>query len=482
MPLSLLRRTLFAAWLGFVFAAPATAQETRRDESQFRSDLRREGEHIAASCNSVSPKALGGCAYTLITSYPFHVALGNLAPGNGFGYGAALSERYTPNESWRLTFSGDVVGSLSGAHRIGGYTKFIHTPGLGVVVRRPGDPPVKPRRLKLDTWVIDVFAQRTSLETIDYYGLGADSLESGRSVFGEGQTIVGGTGLWPLSGKSWIGALHPAPYLGVSTRVIDIRSGASDDVESIDTKYTDLTAPGLSRQDPFVEFAEGVRLRPSAAKGRLNFNYLLSAQQFVTSRESRSSFTRWTLDLQHEIPIYRGASSSGPPPDFNGPNECSATTDSLACPTLQQSRNRTGSIGLRLLTSTSGTSPGNEVPFYLQQTLGGSDLNGGRLLASFADYRFRGPNMIALQESFEHSLTDRFPIGVFAMAEQGKVTLRRGDLNFSGLERSYSVGLTLRAGGFPMLSLTYARGPEGNHVIATMNASLLGGSSRPSLY
>jgi hypothetical protein len=47
---------------------------------------------------------------------------------------------------------------------------------------------------------------------------------------------------------------------------------------------------------------------------------------------------------------------------------------------------------------------------------------------------------------------------------------------------SATVGLTLRAGGFPMVNLSFSWGAEGNHVIGTMNTALLGGSSRPSLF
>jgi hypothetical protein len=288
-------------------------------ESKFASDLRREGEHIAESCNSVSLKALGGCAYTLVSSYPFHLALGSLAPGNGFAFGLAVSERHTPNESWRITWSGDAVASPSGAYRIGGYTKFIHTPELGVVVSRPGEPPPVPRRLKLDTWVIDVFAQTTSLKAINYFGQGPNSTEDRRTSFGEQQTIIGGSIILPMSGRSWIGALHSALIGGISTRTVDIRSGQADDGPSIEDLYNDTTAPGLSRQDAFVELSEGIRLRPSLLNRWLRLNYLAMAQQFRTSAISHSSFNRWTLDLQHEIPLYRGATSSGPPKDFNGP-------------------------------------------------------------------------------------------------------------------------------------------------------------------
>jgi hypothetical protein len=69
------------------------------------------------------------------------------------------------------------------------------------------------------------------------------------------------------------------------------------------------------------------------------------------------------------------------------------------------------------------------------------------------------------------------------MVDEGKVALRRSDLDFTHLRHSYSVGLTLRAGGFPMVWLIFSfGGQEGTHTTGAMNTSLLGASARPSLY
>jgi hypothetical protein len=69
------------------------------------------------------------------------------------------------------------------------------------------------------------------------------------------------------------------------------------------------------------------------------------------------------------------------------------------------------------------------------------------------------------------------------MADQGKVATARADIGFDDLKHSFATGITLRAGGFPMVSLLFAwGGSEGHHTIANVNTSLLGGSQRPSLY
>jgi hypothetical protein len=102
------------------------------------------------------------------------------------------------------------------------------------------------------------------------------------------------------------------------------------------------------------------------------------------------------------------------------------------------------------------------------------------LTTCYRDYRFRAPNLLLLQESIEHSIWG--PFGVKFTADQGTVALTHSDLGFSHLRHSYAGGLTLRAGGFPMVSMMFAwGGPEGHHNIFNMNTSLLGGSARPAL-
>jgi hypothetical protein len=146
-------------------------------------------------------------------------------------------------------------------------------------------------------------------------------------------------------------------------------------------------------------------------------------------------------------------------------------------------RNLEGSFNLRLFINESFVGPGRDIPFYFQPTLGGTDINGAPSLASYQDYRFRGPNAILFRASFEHSVYNKWPLGVIAMLDEGKVALTHGNIDFSHLRHSYSAGLTLRAGGFPMIYLLFSwGGHEGMHTSARVDTSLLGGSARPSYY
>ena len=104
------------------------------------------------------------------------------------------------------------------------------------------------------------------------------------------------------------------------------------------------------------------------------------------------------------------------------------------------------------------------------------------MLASYPDYRFRAPNLILLRETIEHAIP-KAPLGVYFSADEAKVALRRDDIDFSNLRRSYTAGITVHAGGLPVVYLLFAwGGSEGHHNIFSVSNVLLGASARPSLF
>lgn len=454
-----MRRHLFFLFVCLI----VLAGRVHAQESQLGAEFRREGESFKKNCGKFSLKSIPGCAEVLFLGHPLHIAVGSIAPGNGFGVGPAFVGHWTPNEDWRLSFNADAVFSTNGSWRAGVYGKAVLTK------IEPGTTTVKPYP------VFHVYAQAASIKKIAFYGLGPDTRRVDETFFGMRETIVGGNVIYPL-----LKGLNLALLGEVNGRFVDIRGNRDQPSPSIEQIHTEATAPGLQSQPAFAQFGEGVRIRPVLFGDNLRLNYLVNYQQFVAVGDSRFSFQRLTVDLSHQIPLSRKTRTLLPR-DHNGPDDCSTSASSKDhdCPAI--TTDREGSIGLRLLITESFTSNGHVVPFYFQPTLGGSDLNGHSGLASFQDYRFRAPNLLLLQGSIEHSIYG--PLGIAFRAETGKVALRRGDIEFKHLVHSYATGLTLRAGGFPMVYLMFAwGGHEGTHTTASMNTSLLGGSSRPALY
>jgi len=465
-----------------LFAQVAQPQQ----ESRLAQDFRIEGEQLSQSCGK-GLKGFIGCAETLFTDHPLHIAVGSIAPQNGFGAGLAFVTHYTPNENWRLSWNFDAIGSSNASWRAGGYMTIIHTPTEEIVpvivTTTPGGTPStsptsggKPPKSNLvvrQYTVFNLYAQGIGLNKLFYFGEGPNSVPAGQSVFSEQQAIAGGNAIVPVYQK-----LGLALYGEINGRFVTIGSPNGQGSPAIKDLYNNATAPGLASQPTFVQFGEGIRMKPNFFHDHLQLNYQFTFQQFVAPSNSTYSFRRWTGDFEHVFPLY-GKTPPGPRA-FNGPDQCS-TAPGEKCPPISYSINRQGAIGVRVLLTESIADAGSVVPFYFQPTLGGSDINGSSFLASYNDYRFRAPNLLLIRESFEHSIWG--PFGFSFLADQGKVALTRGNVNFDNLTHSFAGGFTIRAGGMPVVYFLFAwGGGSSSHNIVSVDTSLLGGSTRPSLF
>jgi hypothetical protein len=418
------------------------------------------------------------CAEELFTGKPVHIAVGSIAPQNGFGAGLAYLDHKT-TDNWRITWNSDAVGSINGSWRAGFYLKFVDTHqkpitgGFGtkgkkktrVLTELPEHP------------VFNLYVQAISLNKLTYFGLGPATLPAGRTFYGMTQTIVGGSAVKPFYER-----LHASLYGEINGRFVNIRPSAGQPSPSIGTVYTEATAPGLTSQPGTLQLGEGIRIRPVYFDDLLRLNYNLAYQQYFTPGNSTFSFQRLTADLYHEFVIRKKTRNlSKRDNNPNGPDECPPPSDPRSHPCEAITRDQEGAVGLSFFLATSMTPGGNTVPFYFQPTIGGVDINGNPSLSSYQDFRFRAPNVMFFRQNLEHSIWG--PIGFSIMAEEGKVGFKRGDLGSNPWIHSFATGLTLRAGGFPQVFLLFAwGGKEGTHTIVNVNTSLLGGGGRPSLF
>jgi hypothetical protein len=456
-------------------AGTANAQQPSPAPTPARIDSPSEIDKLKESCFSLM--GIPDCAEELFTGTPIHIAVGSIAPQNGFGAGVAyLGHKTTDN--WRNSWNADAIGSINGSWRAGFYMKFVHTPNNPVGVGFGTPPPLKTNLTELpEHTVFGLYMQAISLNKIAYFGLGPATTLAGRSFYGMTETIVGGNVVKPFYPR-----LHASLYGEINGRFVDIRPSLGQPSPSIGQLYTEATAPGLTTQPGSVQLGEGIRIRPILVSDAVRLDYSAAYQQYLAPGNSNFSFQRLTIDLGHEFALYSKTTRIFDPRPSNGPDSCGL--DPVSHPECPKPyvRNFEGTVGFRFFTVLSMTPGGDVVPFYFQPTLGGGDINGNSSLGSYQDYRFRAPNVMLLRETFEHSVWN-LPLGVIFRADEGKLALTRGGLGSGPWLHSYAAGLTLRAGGFPQVSVLWAwGGNEGTHTIASMNAALLGGSTRPSLY
>ena len=440
----------------------------RQDESKLHAAFRTEGVRFHESCKGFQFKPILSCAQFLVTDHPLHITGGSIAPQDGFGAGVAFAYQ-RDYSALRTSWDTDAVVSPNLSWRAGLYVKLVPTSKTQTHTQ------VFP--------ILNFYAQGISLNTLTFFGLGPATQRTGRTFFGMTEFIGGANGILPVFNRIGLSLFGE-----VNDRSVSIRADHGQSSPSIEQIYDEATAPGLTHQPNFVQFGEGARLRHPFFTDRIQLDYLVTFQQFIAPGASSNSFRRFTSDLSHQFPLY-GHSNAPRNGDRQGPNECKqdlqntvdATDRSANCPRIAVSRNLAGVFGIRLLISESIAPAGNIVPFYFQPTIGGSDINGNPSLNSFQDYRFRAPNVLLLRGSYDQSIYD--PLGITFMVDEGKAALTRDDVDFNHLAHTYSIGLTIRAGGFPQVALLYSwGGHEGTHTSASVNTSLLGGSTRPSLF
>jgi hypothetical protein len=462
-------------FLVFLLFAAGVARAQAPQPSSARVDSPNELDKLKENCGDITK--FFGCAEELFTGQPLHIAVGSIAPQNGFGAGLAYVGHKT-TDNWRTSWNADAVGSINGSWRAGAYLKLVHTPNQAVGVGFGTPPPLNANLTELpEHSVINLYVQAISLNKLTFFGLGPNSTEAGRSFYGMRETILGISAVKPTYER-----LHVALYGEMNGRFVEIRPSLNQPSPTIGAVYTEATAPGLVSQPAFFQLGEGVRMRPMFFNDFVRLNYDLAYRQYFATGNSRFSFQRLTADLSHQFPIYKKTTRWLLPRDANGPDDCSLAPASSHPECPQITRDLEGSIGLRFFLAVSMTPGGDVVPFYFQPTLGGSDINGNQSLSSYQDFRFRAPNVMLFRQSFEHSI-GKLPLGFTFMIDEGKVALTRGGLGSNDWLHSFSTGLTLRAGGFPQVYLLFSwGGNEGTHTIANVNNALLGGSTRPSLF
>jgi outer membrane protein assembly factor BamA len=103
------------------------------------------------------------------------------------------------------------------------------------------------------------------------------------------------------------------------------------------------------------------------------------------------------------------------------------------------------------------TASDQEVPFFMQPTLGGSeDLRG------YNEFRFRDKNMVVLNAEYRWEAFSGLDLAAFADA--GQVAPRPSELHLSNFEKSYGVGFRFNTEKSVFLRVDVGFSKEGQHL------------------
>jgi hypothetical protein len=124
-----------------------------------------------------------------------------------------------------------------------------------------------------------------------------------------------------------------------------------------------------------------------------------------------------------------------------------------------------GSIGARVYFSSSKALNGNVVPFYMQETIGGSDT-----LRGYPDYRFRDRNVLLGQVEYRHPIWSIFDGVVFS--DIGNVSPHWKSLWTGSYKLDYGVGVSVAFGGVEFFSIQHGFVPGGGQHTSARGASV----------
>src|SRR5829696_4786102 len=294
----------------------------------------------------------------------FRLVVGNVAPGGGLAGGVGYGHR-TNGPTWQTEFNSTGRVSVKGFWEIDGNLRLTKTSNSTTASSDVGN-------LKSN-----IYGFVKDMRRLDFFGLGPETSKDDRAVFHYREVVAGADISQPVNRWFDIGGAVE----GIWPDIIEIEDPT---VTSVERKYTEATAPGLNSQPPYVHLAAFARLHSRGQPESRKLEYLFLYHFYQDVGDHLYSFRRFNADLRHKFPV-------------GDKNE----------------------IRIRGRLSLAETREGQRIPFYLMETLGGSNIRGDVTLRAFKNYRFRDRDYVLVQTEYLRELYG--PIDLITFYDFGKV-------------------------------------------------------------
>jgi hypothetical protein len=328
-----------------------------------------------------------------------YARLGGIGEGAGFGVGPAF--RYNAT---RFDFKTSAAASMKKYFIGEASLRFPGTIGDNEYIRPRGP-------------YLEFYARRRDFPQEDFFGLGPDSQASLRSNYAQRDSfgeITAGFEKGLLEAGVGVGYLEVSIGDGTDTRM-----PSSIDLFSPEEMPGAADRPRFVVIQPFLEFATVDR----AVNDRSGGIYRVSVAQYRDRDLDRYSFVRWEADVRHYFSFVKD----------------------------------TRTIALRAFAASADPDAGQDVPFYMQPTLGGA-----RSLRGYRTFRYRDRTAVLLQAEYRWRINEFVTGALFY--DTGAVGASPDELG--RFERNYGIGLRAgnRMGSAFRIDFAFG-GREGNRLL-----------------
>jgi outer membrane protein assembly factor BamA len=289
-------------------------------------------------------------------------------------------------------------------------------------------------RFARDRLFLNLYSVHHNYPELQFYGLGPDSTKGGRTNYRLEDTAFDGT----------LGVNLARPLrLAASTGYVlnNVGPGTREDWASTERVFSPAQLPGIDRQTDFFRYGAFLQLdyRDIPGGPRSGGNYFVQVSRYRDQNLNRYDFDQLNVELQQYIPFF----------------------------------NERRVIALRGRTTLTDTRRGQVVPFYMLPYLGGAET-----LRGYRPFRFYGNNSLLLNAEYRYEIFSGLDMAIFADA--GKVTQRRGEINFSDLESDVGFGFRFNVRNNVFLRLDTAFSHEGFQVFVRFDNIFRRGPYRTS--
>jgi hypothetical protein len=322
---------------------------------------------------------------------------GSLVLGSGFSVGP---EYYRPDlAKGEMVFRASVIGTTKHNYLFDSQLTFPRAAG--------------------NRMIFDLLGRYKAERSINYYGPGAKSEKGSRTNYSRESSEVNARAGW----KPFVRHLQVGVTAGLL--LIHIGPGIAAGIAPTQQVFGPQAAPGIGQPSDYLwgglyadfDSTDFPNLPRKGSRVRAGYDYYknrdLGAYSFRLLRGS----------IEQYVPFF----------------------------------NQKRILALRARMAISYASPGQGVPFYLQQTIGGPDD-----LRGFRVFRFTDNNSLALNAEYRWEVAPALEMALFA--DGGKVFRRPGELNFNHVEGAGGFGFRFKSRDSVAMRLDFGFSREGFQV------------------